>query len=147
MWYRDTVTIFSESKIGTCDLTSASILLGKMGQNIWNWDCLGKLRTYGPRMYGASCYFKGTVPDPLFSAPVNSTQQRFLAWGSPHLNPEPRFTRADRILVVPLPSEGRIQNWLCCRSLLLAPPDPSFPTLSLPRNACISGHTCLLPSA
>lgn len=137
LWYRDTVTIFSESKIGTCDLTSASILMGKMGQNIWNWDCLGKLRTHGLRMYGASCYFKGTAPDPLFSAPVNSKQQRFSVWGSPHMNPEPCLSWRHRLFgrasslrregrelvmlrkptvgpsrsIFPLPSPAR--EWLC----------------------------------
>lgn len=96
MWYRATVTIFSESRIGTCDLTSASILMGKMGQNIWNWDCPGKLRTYGLRMYGAGCYFKGTeIHALLFSAPVNSKQPSFLAWGSLHWSPEPNSTRQD----------------------------------------------------
>lgn len=38
--------------------------MGKMGQNIWNWDSTGKLRTCGPHMYEISCYFKGTVPGP-----------------------------------------------------------------------------------
>lgn len=150
LWCRGTVTIFSESKTGTRDLLSASVLMGKMAQNIWNWDCPGKLRTYGLRMHGASCYFKDTVPGPAFlsswllSATEILSRRLILpeSWTQPHQGRQDvnrvSLTRRKGPELVTL-QKPHVHS---CRPISL----PS-PPCSLHRSGSISEHTCLLPSA
>lgn len=101
--------------------------MGKMGQNIWNWDSTGKLRTCGPHMYEISCYFKGTVPGPALPSFSQHEATDCQPEAQFFLQVESNLTRTGRVSEEPSPPEGGTQDRLNYKKPHYCPLDSSLP--------------------